>query len=128
MSNRDAVANTIKALEVEGRLTSADAAIVQMVEGLADAVDNDPGNASLWREFRAALETLRTLNLEVENDQDEISIIIAALRGSASVQHGKNAGAGHVGRGGGKAVGAVGAPVDAVAAPRRRSRVGDGGE
>ena len=84
MSNRDAVAETIKALEIEGRLTSADAAIVQMVEGLADAVDNDPGNASLWREFRAGLETLRQIGLEGEQDEDEISVIIAALRGSAS--------------------------------------------
>ena len=92
MSNRDAVAETIKALEIEGRLTSADAAIVQMVEGLADAVDNDPGNASLWREFRAALETLRQIGLEGEQDEDEISVIIAALRGSASVQYSEDSG------------------------------------
>lgn len=128
MSNREAVSETISALNVEGRLTSADAAIVQMVEGLADAVDADPGNASLWREFRAALETLRTLNVEVENDQDEISFIIAALRGSASVQHAKDVKPIDVRGRGGKAVGAVGGAVDAVAASRRRPRVGDGGE
>lgn len=91
MGNRKAVESTIKALRKEGRLRVEDAAIVQMVESLADSVDLDPANASLWREFRAALDTLMRLGLEEKNDGDEISLIIASLRGTAEVSDSSDA-------------------------------------
>lgn len=91
MGNRKAVESTIKALRKEGRLRVEDAAIVQMVESLADSVDLDPANASLWREFRAALDTLMRLGLEEKNDGDEISLIIASLRGGAEVSDASDA-------------------------------------
>jgi hypothetical protein len=58
-----------------------------MVLGLASSVDVEPQNASLWREFRAALETLRQIASEGEENEDEISAIIAALRGAAQVRN-----------------------------------------
>ncbi len=90
--NREAVDQTIGALESDGKLKPEHAALVTMVQGLASSVDEEPQNASLWREFRAALETLRQIGLEDEQDEDEISLIIAALRGSAPVYNSEDAG------------------------------------
>lgn len=92
VSNVHAVQQTIGALTSDGKLRPEHSAVVAMVQGLASSVDDEPGNASLWREFRAALETLRQIGLEGEQDEDEISVIIAALRGPASVQHEEDAG------------------------------------
>ena len=92
MLNREAVDQTIGAMESDGKLKPEHAALVTMVQGLASSVDEEPQNASLWREFRAALETLRQIGLEDEQDEDEISLIIAALRGSASVHNAEDAG------------------------------------
>lgn len=91
-TNFEAVQQTIGALTSDGKLRPEHSAVVAMVEGLASSVDEEPGNASLWREFRAALETLRQIGLEGEQDEDEISVIIAALRGSASVQYSEDSG------------------------------------
>ena len=103
MTNRDAVSVTIRALMAEGRIREEDAAVVQMVESLAGSVDDDPANASLWREFRAGLETLRRLGEEDENDGDEISLIIAALRGDPKVRDAEDSGSVDSGAGGRKA-------------------------
>ena len=103
MTNRDAVSVTIRALMAEGRIREEDAAVVQMVESLAGSVDDDPANASLWREFRAGLETLRRLGEEDENDGDEISLIIAALRGDSKVRDAEDSGSVDSGAGGRKA-------------------------
>jgi hypothetical protein len=87
MLNREAVDQTIGAMESDGKLRPEHAALVTMVQGLASSVDDEPHNASLWREFRAALETLRQIGLEGQEDEDEISVIIAALRGAAPVRN-----------------------------------------
>ena len=108
MLNREAVDQTIGALQSDGKLRPEHAALVTMVQGLASSVDEEPQNASLWREFRAALETLRQIGLEGEEDEDEISLIIAALRGSASVQHGEDSKPAKSRPRGGKAGGAAG--------------------
>jgi len=92
VSNFHAVQQTIGALTSDGKLRPEHSGVVAMVQGLASSVDDDPGNASLWREFRAGLETLRQIGLEGEQDEDEISVIIAALRGSASVRNEDDAG------------------------------------
>lgn len=91
MGNRKAVDSTIKAMRKDGRLKAEDAATVQMVESLADAVDIDPANASLWREFRASLDSLMRLGLEEKNDGDEIALIIASLRGTTEVSDSSDA-------------------------------------
>jgi hypothetical protein len=49
---------TLGALKELGRLENVDAARVQMLRSIARALDADPGNAALWRQYREALEEL----------------------------------------------------------------------
>ena len=65
--NRTAVEETVEALMAAGRLEGVDSARVAMVRALADAVDADPTNASLWREYRAAEISLREVG-QVDDD------------------------------------------------------------
>ena len=88
--NAAAVARTVEALRVAGRLRDEDAATVQMVESLALAVDSDPGNASLWREFRAALDSLMRIGEVSDASADEVNLIIEALRGSTQMDDTEN--------------------------------------
>ena len=44
-------------------LEQVDEALVALAEGLADAVDADPGNAALWWEYRAVVLELRRAGL-----------------------------------------------------------------
>jgi hypothetical protein len=60
-TNSVAMAATVAALRGAGRVEDVDAAVVQMALGLAESVDADPGNAALWREYRAVEERLRGL-------------------------------------------------------------------
>jgi hypothetical protein len=55
----EAMRSTVDALRAAGRLELADDALVAMALGLAAVVDSDPGNASLWREYRAVELRLR---------------------------------------------------------------------
>lgn len=57
--NAAAIAKVIAALTELGRLEDVDAALVQSAQSLAEAVDAQPDNASLWREYRAAEAALR---------------------------------------------------------------------
>jgi hypothetical protein len=74
--NRTAAESTIKALEMQGRLADIDAARVALVRALADAVDSDPTNASLWREYRASEQALREAN---DTSGDDFTQLLAAL-------------------------------------------------
>ena len=76
-ANLAAIEATIATLTLAGKLGQVDEARVSAARGLAAAVDNDPGNVSLWREYRAAEAALR----EVTNDstQDELAALIKAL-------------------------------------------------
>ena len=74
--NRTAAEATISALREIGRLETVDSARIAALQALADAVDADGANASLWREYRAAEASLR----EVHDDgTDEIATLIEAL-------------------------------------------------
>jgi len=66
--NRSAVEETVGALEQLGRLEQVDSARVAAARALADAVDAEPGNASLWREYRAALESLSQIGSDSGDD------------------------------------------------------------
>ena len=55
----EAAEATIAALEASGGLEEGDEALVELVRGLAAAVDESPANAALWREYRAAVASLR---------------------------------------------------------------------
>lgn len=74
--NRTAVELTIAALQKLGRLTDVDEARVAIVRALADAVDVEPINASLWREFRAAELHLRETT---DSDDDDFTALLASL-------------------------------------------------
>lgn len=64
---RIAADQTIDALRSAGRLEPIDTARVVALQVLADAVDADPSNASLWREYRTAEIALREVN-DVDSD------------------------------------------------------------
>lgn len=74
--NRAAIEQTISALDTAGRLELVDNAQLAICRSLADAVDSEPTNASLWREYRAAELALRTANVE---NQDEFTALLASL-------------------------------------------------
>lgn len=76
--NRTAIDKTVEALRTLGRIDPVDEAIVVTAEGLADAVDNDSLNASLWREYRAAVQDLMEVGRD-ENDDNSWFDIIDAL-------------------------------------------------
>lgn len=58
MSQAKGFAATLAELDRLGRLEKIDTARVELVRGLATAVDKMPGNASLWRQYREALGEL----------------------------------------------------------------------
>ena len=74
--NRLAIEQTIDALRTAGRLESVDNARIAICQSLADSVDSDPNNASLWREYRAAEAALRAAN---DQTQDEFTSLLASL-------------------------------------------------
>lgn len=75
--NRTAVEKTIESLPV---VADTYAAQVQMLRSLADAVDRDPGIATLWKEYRASLDDL----LERAKDGDtDLAEALNELRTSA---------------------------------------------
>lgn len=65
-----AAEKAIKALRADDRIRPEHAAVVELVRGLAAAVDEYPDRASLWREYRGAIEQLAQAAAvgEVEDD------------------------------------------------------------
>lgn len=74
--NRQAIEQTLTALRLAGRLEQVNSAQIAMCQSLADAVDLDPDNASLWREYRAAEASLRATD---DNTKDEFTALLADL-------------------------------------------------
>ena len=74
--NRSAVELMLEALRDSGKLENVDAARATAAQALADAVDSDPSNASLWREYRASLEMLRLLS---DGSVDEFAKLLESL-------------------------------------------------
>ena len=74
--NRTAAEETIAALEAARRLDDTDSARVASLRSLADAVDADGTNASLWREYRAAEASLREVR---DDDTDGFAELIGKL-------------------------------------------------
>jgi hypothetical protein len=67
----------LNALEQSGKLGGASEALVQVVRSLADSVDRDPQNASLWREYRGAVSDLLKLGAD---DGDAFTDLVTRLR------------------------------------------------
>lgn len=81
-ANVAAIEKTIGALEAAGRIEPVDAARVQLLRSLAKAVDDDPLNGSLWRQYHAALDDL----MKADDDADDaLAAAVAAIRGSTQV-------------------------------------------
>lgn len=75
--NAAAIAKVVRTLTELGRLEAVDAAVVQAAQSLAEAVDAQPDNASLWREYRAAEAALRSCG-QGKND-DALARALAEL-------------------------------------------------
>jgi hypothetical protein len=86
-TNAEAAESTLEALRELGRLEAVDSAKVQAVRSLAVAVDIDPQNASLWREYRAALADLLE---DADGGIDEFAELLRNLR--TEVRHPEDAG------------------------------------
>jgi hypothetical protein len=67
-TNVMAVESTIAALREAGRLSDTDDALVALARNLAAVVDGDSGNASLWREFRSVVQSLREVGADDIDD------------------------------------------------------------
>lgn len=77
--NREAVEAMLEALaapEFDGTLRPVDAARVAALRALADQVDDEPGNAQMWRQYRDALEGMVPANV----DADPRDALLAELR------------------------------------------------
>lgn len=57
-TNASELGRTLKHLREMGRLETVDSARVQMVRTMARALDENPQNAALWRQYREALRDL----------------------------------------------------------------------
>lgn len=74
----DALEQTIHALEQAGRLAPDSAALVAACRGMAGAVEGDPGNAALWKEYRMTLAAL--MALDTGADDDDVASFLARVR------------------------------------------------
>ena len=76
--NRTAVEEMLAAMRGAGLLEGIDAARVAMLQALADAVDVEPTNASLWREYRAAESSIRENTAHDQDDFQELHVALSA--------------------------------------------------
>lgn len=117
--NRAAAEVTVAALRASGAVEEPQEALVALVLGLASAVDKEPGNAALWREYRAAVQQLEGVGSG--GVDDGYATLTLEVRGT-KVVHAGDAGSGDVGAGGGGGGEGDGSAVDAVAAVGGRRR------
>ena len=80
-ANRLAAEEMLAILTQTGRIEDVDAARVQTVRSLADALDTDPSNAQMWRTYREAIEDL----MGPDDDGDDIDALIAQINSRAPV-------------------------------------------
>lgn len=80
-ANRQAVEETLQALSELGRLEDVDAARVQMLRSMADALDLNPFNSQMWHEFGEAIEGLTA---DGSDDDDEIQKLLDAMSSPVS--------------------------------------------
>lgn len=71
----------LEQLRIGGLLTgSTSAALAAAVKGLAEAVDNEPSNAALWRAFLQAWKELRVeVNGRVDESADKLDRLLQHL-------------------------------------------------
>jgi hypothetical protein len=76
-SNVEGLEKTLAA--IGSSLRDTDEALVALARGLAAAVDAEPSNAALWREYRAAVASLQAAAAGVVDD-DDTAVFLAAIR------------------------------------------------
>lgn len=79
--NRRAAEDMLAILRDLGRIEDIDAARVQTIRSLADALDADPSNAQMWRTYREAVEDMMGTN----DDGDQIDELVAEINRRAEV-------------------------------------------
>lgn len=75
-SNRVAIQILIDTLWNMGRLEKIDSARIEICRLLAEAVDEHPENANLWRQYREAEEVLRSVG---SKDVEDFNAVIASI-------------------------------------------------
>lgn len=98
MTNVEAVETTISALDAAGRLADTDAALVALNRYLAAAVDADRcakcgatgGTAALWREYRAAVQSLSEVGADDLDDDTTAFRVSVQVPRRASLGHSEN--------------------------------------
>lgn len=81
-ANLDAISRMVAGLRRDDRIPEEAEALVQICLSLAVAVDESPGNAALWREYRQAEASLRAVEALAGSEIDEL---IAAIRDGSDV-------------------------------------------
>ena len=78
----EALDETLDALIDLGRLDQVDAATVQALRSMAEALDLDPSNAALWGRYLGALDAL----MEADGDADsDLASALEEIRGATEV-------------------------------------------
>lgn len=81
-ANARAMESTLTELERLGRVESIDAARVQALRTMATALDENPYNSQMWREYREALGEV----LKADDDADDgLAAALAQIRGAAEM-------------------------------------------
>lgn len=73
-TNHGQLEQTLRELRRLGRIEKIDAAAVQAVRSMAFALDADPANAALWRQYREALR-----ELTADDDDGDIGAALGEL-------------------------------------------------
>jgi hypothetical protein len=73
-TNHGQLEQTLKELHRLGRIEKIDAAFVQALRSMSFALDGDPSNAALWRQYREALR-----ELTADDDDGSADAALAAL-------------------------------------------------
>jgi hypothetical protein len=116
-----AIERSVEALEAAGRIRPEHAAVVELVRGLAAAVDKHPDRPTLWREYRVAIERLAQATAIGDEEGDGRAAFLELVRtplGDASDSEPTDPG--HAGGGRGRLAGDAVPPM-AEAGRRRRA-------
>jgi hypothetical protein len=82
VKNIDALDETLAELDKIGRFEPVDTAVKQALRSMASALDADPSNAALWRQYREALGEV----LRADDDADrDLAAALAEIRGATPV-------------------------------------------
>lgn len=82
--NRRAAEKMLRILNKLGRIEDVDAARVQTIRSLADALDADGSNAQMWRTYRDAVEDMMRAD---EHADSSLAAALAEIRSAGPLGH-----------------------------------------